>query len=38
MYNPLLMKLEQFTAFDPAERMRLDELLSYPSATFASTS
>ena len=35
MYNPLLMKLEQFTAFQPSERMRLDELLSYPTKTFA---
>jgi CRP-like cAMP-binding protein len=35
MHNPLLMKLEQFTAFQPSERMRLDELLNYPKKTFA---
>jgi CRP-like cAMP-binding protein len=35
MDNPLLMKLEQFTAFQPSERMRLDELLNYPTKTYA---
>lgn len=35
MANPLLMKLEQFTAFESAERMRLDELLNYPTKTYA---
>jgi CRP-like cAMP-binding protein len=35
MYNPLLLKLEQFTSFQPSERMRLDELLSYPTKTYA---
>jgi CRP-like cAMP-binding protein len=28
------MKLEQFTAFDPEERQRLDQLLSYPTKSF----
>jgi CRP-like cAMP-binding protein len=28
------MKLEQFTAFDPEERLRLDQLLSYPTKSF----
>jgi len=32
--NPLTMKLEQFTSFDPEERQRLDQLLSYPTETF----
>lgn len=27
MYNPLAMKLEQFTRFDPTERARLDDLI-----------
>lgn len=35
MANPLAMKLEQFTAFSPEERQRLDQLLSYPTKTFA---
>ncbi len=35
MSNPLTMKLEQFTSFDPEERQRLDQLLSYPSKTYA---
>jgi CRP-like cAMP-binding protein len=35
MHNPLLMKLEQFTAFHPSEQMRLDELLNYPTKTYA---
>jgi CRP-like cAMP-binding protein len=35
MANPLTMKLEQFTAFEQAERQRLDQLLSYPTRTFA---
>ncbi len=34
MANPLTMKLEQFTRFDPVERERLDALLSYPTRTF----
>jgi CRP-like cAMP-binding protein len=34
MANPLTMKLEQFTSFDPEERQRLDQLLSYPTKTF----
>jgi CRP-like cAMP-binding protein len=29
------MKLEQFTAFDPEERQRLDQLLSYPTETYS---
>ncbi len=29
------MKLEQFTSFDPDERQRLDQLLSYPTETYA---
>jgi CRP-like cAMP-binding protein len=29
------MKLEQFTPFDPEERQRLDELLNYPTKTYA---
>ena len=35
MANPLTMKLEQFTRFDPDERQRLDQLLSYPMKTYA---
>ena len=35
MANPLTMKLEQFTGFDPEERQRLDQLLSYPTKTYA---
>jgi CRP-like cAMP-binding protein len=35
MANPLTMKLEQFTRFDPHERQRLDELLRYPRKTYA---
>jgi CRP-like cAMP-binding protein len=35
MTNPLTMKLEQFTSFDPEERQRLDQLLSYPTKTYA---
>ena len=34
MTNPLTMKLEQFTNFDPEERQRLDQLLSYPTETY----
>ncbi len=34
MANPLTMKLEQFTAFDPEERQRLDQLLSYPTKSY----
>lgn len=35
MANPLTMRLEQFTSFDPDERQRLDQLLSYPTKTYA---
>ena len=35
MANPLTMKLEQFTRFDQAERERLNELLTYPTQTWA---
>jgi CRP-like cAMP-binding protein len=35
MSNPLTLKLEQFIPFDPAERLRLDELLSFPTRTYA---
>jgi CRP-like cAMP-binding protein len=35
MANPLTLKLEQFIEFDPAERLRLDELLSFPTRTYA---
>lgn len=35
MANPLTMKLEQFTRFDPNERARLNELLSFPTKTYA---
>ena len=35
MYNPLAMKLEQYTRFDPPERARLDDLLSYGSRCYA---
>jgi CRP-like cAMP-binding protein len=35
MANPLTMKLEQYTSFDPEERQRLDQLLSYPRETYA---
>ncbi len=34
MANPLTMKLEQYTKFDPSERSRLDHLLSYPKKTW----
>ncbi|HEV2080584.1 MAG TPA: Crp/Fnr family transcriptional regulator [Allosphingosinicella sp.] len=34
MANLLTMKLEQFIDFDPGERARLDELLSYPTETY----
>jgi CRP-like cAMP-binding protein len=33
--NPLTMKLEQFTRFEPSERLRLDELLQRGSKTYA---
>ena len=35
MANPLTMKLEQFTRFAQAERERLNELLTYPTQTWA---
>ena len=35
MANPLTMKLEQFTSFDPDERQRLDQLLTYPTKAYA---
>jgi CRP-like cAMP-binding protein len=35
MANPLTMKLEQFTRFDQNERLRLNELLTYPTKTYA---
>ena len=35
MTNPLTMKLEQFTRFDQAERERLNQLLAYPTKTYA---
>ena len=35
MANPLTMKMEQFTRFDPDERQRLNELLSYPTKTYS---
>ena len=35
MSNPLAMKLEQFTSFDQAERERLNELLTFPTQTYA---
>jgi CRP-like cAMP-binding protein len=35
MANPLTMKLEQYTRFDPEERQRLDQLLTYPTKTYA---
>lgn len=34
MPNPLTMKLEQYSSFDPDERGRLDQLLSYPTKTY----
>src|SRR4028119_914464 len=34
MANPLTMKLEQFTRFDPEERQRLDQLLGDPTKTY----
>ena len=34
MTNPLTLKLEQFISFDPPERQRLDELLSFPTKTY----
>jgi CRP-like cAMP-binding protein len=33
--NPLTLKLEQYTSFDPEERQRLDQLLTYPTETYA---
>jgi CRP-like cAMP-binding protein len=35
MTNPLTMKLEQFTRFEPNERLRLNELLSYPTKSYS---
>ena len=35
MTNPLTLKLEQFISFDPPERQRLDELLSFPTKTYS---
>jgi CRP-like cAMP-binding protein len=35
MANPLTMRLEQFTCFDQDERGRLNELLTYPTKTYA---
>ena len=35
MANPLTMKMEQFTRFDPEERQRLNELLSYPTKSYS---
>lgn len=35
MVNPLTMKLEQFTRFDSDEKSRLDELLAFPTKTYA---
>ncbi len=35
MANPLTLKLEQYTSFDPEERQRLDQLLTYPTETYA---
>ncbi|CAO4136293.1 Crp/Fnr family transcriptional regulator [Methylorubrum extorquens] len=34
MANPLTMKLEQFTRFDQDERLRLNELLTYPTKSY----
>jgi CRP-like cAMP-binding protein len=34
MSNPLTMKLEQFTRFEPSERLRLDELMQLGSKTY----
>ena len=34
MTNPLTLKLEQFTRFDQADRVRLDELLSQKTETY----
>ena len=34
MANPLTMKMEQFTRFDPEERLRLNELLKYPTRSY----
>ncbi|HYG47359.1 MAG TPA: Crp/Fnr family transcriptional regulator [Allosphingosinicella sp.] len=35
MSNPLTMKLEQYTRFEPSERMRLDELLKRSTRTYS---
>lgn len=35
MSNPLALKLEQFTSFQPSERMRLDELLRFGTRSYA---
>jgi CRP-like cAMP-binding protein len=34
MANPFTMKLEQFTRFDAEERLRLNELLTYPTRSY----
>jgi CRP-like cAMP-binding protein len=34
MLNPLTLKLEQFTRFNPDDRQRLRKLLSYPTKTY----
>jgi len=35
MYNPLMLRLEQFTAFEPSERERVNALLAFPRKSFA---
>jgi CRP-like cAMP-binding protein len=35
MHNPLTLKLEQFTRFEPSERLRLDELISGKTKHYA---
>jgi CRP-like cAMP-binding protein len=35
MVNPLTMKLEQFAAIEQGDRERLEQLLAYPTETFA---
>jgi CRP-like cAMP-binding protein len=34
MANPLTLKMEQFTRFDPVERQRLNDLLSFPTKSY----
>lgn len=35
MANPMTMRMEQFTRFEPSERQRLNDLLAFPTKTYA---